>query len=417
MKKIITISILIFSLINTQADEFVWGEDFKDGDTISAEVFNQIFNTIEKINRTVVDEDLTGTWNCDAITTRNTSNWVDKGSFYLLENAQINFNSTSSNPSIDNPYNVTSSNPSPLKRADSAFNGTYQLYKNMLFIKENGDSNARIYSVDIVSNTRIELTFLETSATSFPANYSSFIVCDTTANIPSPPSNMTIIQSGSSITIGWTDNSNDETGFKIYRKKVGDESYSFITSVDQDVVSYKDSDVSDGETYFYYLTSYNDNGESRTSNPVGIGVDNTPPSVASTDPENNETVSRQFRNIIATFSEKVELVCPDGDQYSLFYCPSAKQGTSYAISFTALIDGNSREVGMNDVTVGTGGSNTISLTTMGSAERFDANQNDITVTINKDWIRDLNGVQMNQDFQFKFNVDDSLDNPSCPPSC
>lgn len=413
MKKIITISILICSLTNTQADEFVWGEDFKDGDTISAEVFNQIFNTIEKINRTVVDEDLTGTWNCDAITTRNTSNWVDKGSFYLLENAQINFNSTSSNPSIDNPYNVTSSNPSPLKRADSAFNGTYQLYKNMLFIKENGDSNARIYSVDIVSNTRIELTFLETSATSFPANYSSFIVCDTTANIPSPPSNMTITQSGSSITIGWTDNSNDETGFKIYRKKVGDESYSFITSVDQDVVSYQDSDVSDGETYFYYLTSYNDNGESRTSNPVDIGVDNTPPSVASTDPENNETVSRQFRNIIATFSEKVELVCPDGDQYSSMDCPSS----SYAISFTALIDGNSREAGMYDVTLGTGGSNTISLTTMGSAERFDANQNDITVTINKDWIRDLNGVQMNQDFQFKFNVDDSLDNPSCPPSC
>lgn len=412
MKKIITISILICSLTNTQADEFVWGEDFKDGDTISAEVFNQIFNTIEKINRTVVDEDLTGTWNCDAITTRNTSNWVDKGSFYLLENAQINFNSTSSNPSIDNPYNVTSSNPSPLKRADSAFNGTYQLYKNMLFIKETGDSNARIYSVDIVSNTRIELTFLETSATSFPANYSSFMVCDTTANIPSPPSNMTITQSGSSITIGWTDNSSDETGFKIYRKKVGDESYSFITSVDQDVVSYVDSDVSAGETYFYYLTSYNDNGESRTSNPVDIEVDNTPPSVVSIDPENNETVSRQFRNIIATFSEKVELVCPDGDQYG-YDCPSS----SYAISFTALIEGNSREVGLNSVTLGTGGSNTISLTTMGSAERFDANQNDITVTINKDWIRDLNGVQMNQDFQFKFNVDDSLDNPSCPPSC
>lgn len=413
MKKIITISILIFSLINIHADEFVWGEDFKDGDTISAEVFNQIFDTIEKINRTVVDEDLTGSWNCDAITTRSTANWVDKGSFYLLENAQINFNSTSSNLSIDNPYNVTSSNPSPLKRADSAFSGTYQLYKNMLFIKENGDSNSRIYSVDIVSNTRIELTFLETSATSFPANYSSFIVCDTTASIPSPPSNMTIAQNGSSVTIGWTDNSNDETGFKIYRKKGADESYSFITSVDQDIVSYTDSDVSDGETYFYYLTSYNDNGESRTSNPVDISVDNTPPSVASTDPENNETVSRQFRNIIATFSEKVELVCPDGDQYSSMDCPSS----SYAISFTALIEGNSREVGVSDVTFGSGGSNTITLTTMGSAERFDANQNDIIVTINKDWIRDLNGVQMNQNFQFKFNVDDSLDNPSCPPSC
>jgi hypothetical protein len=59
----------------------------------------------------------------------------------------------------------------------------------------------------------------------------------------------------------------------------------------------------------------------------------------------------------------------------------------------------------------------LSTTTMGSAERFDANQTGITVTVDKDWIRDVNGVQLAEDVQFNFNVDDSLDNPSCPPSC
>ena len=88
----------------------------------------------------------------------------------------------------------------------------------MLFLKQSGDNNARIYSVDVVSNSRIELTFLETSAISFPALYSSFVVCDSAANLSNPPSDMTISQSGSSITIGWTDNSSDETGFKINRR-------------------------------------------------------------------------------------------------------------------------------------------------------------------------------------------------------
>ena len=46
MKKTIATFILIFNLNYIQADEFDWGEDFKDGDTISADVFNQIFNTM-----------------------------------------------------------------------------------------------------------------------------------------------------------------------------------------------------------------------------------------------------------------------------------------------------------------------------------------------------------------------------------
>ena len=57
----------------SNADDLKIADDFKSGDVVSAETFNQIFDTIEKINRTVVDTDLVGVWTCNAMTTRNTT--------------------------------------------------------------------------------------------------------------------------------------------------------------------------------------------------------------------------------------------------------------------------------------------------------------------------------------------------------
>jgi hypothetical protein len=38
--------------INTYADDLKVADDFESGDLVSADTFNQIFDTIEKINRT-----------------------------------------------------------------------------------------------------------------------------------------------------------------------------------------------------------------------------------------------------------------------------------------------------------------------------------------------------------------------------
>ena len=81
---------LVFSII-VSSDDLKIAEDFKEGDIVSAETFNQIFDTLEKINRTVKTEDLIGTWSCDAMTTRETSGWINKGLYYSLEGAQVNF--------------------------------------------------------------------------------------------------------------------------------------------------------------------------------------------------------------------------------------------------------------------------------------------------------------------------------------
>ena len=407
MKKTIATFILIFNLNYIQADEFDWGEDFKDGDTISADVFNQIFNTIEKINRAVVDTDLVGTWNCDAITTRETANWTNKGSFFLLEDSQVNFNSSGEGLSIDNAYTISTSSPSPLKRSDSAFSGSYQLYKNMMFIKEIDDANARIYAVDIVSDSRIELTFLETSATSFPANYSSFVVCDTTAAISNPPSDMTISQNGSSIIIGWADNSTDETGFKINKKTSSETTYTALTTTEANVVTYTDSSVIEGTTYFYAVSAVNSNGDSRFSNPVSITVDATAPTVFSTSPAANSTVNIDDRSLTISFSEQIKFT--GGNEYL---------GGTGAIEVTYTRGSNSGNYAEYTSRYGTDDSARSSFTTSlaGSAECLKAGTT-VSVTVDASYIKDINGNDMESDFSYTYTVGNTANNESSWSQC
>ena len=70
--------ILLLTTSISHADDYVWGEEFKEGDVISAATFNQIFGTLQKLNRTPVDADLVGTWSCHAVSNNQfCSDWLD----------------------------------------------------------------------------------------------------------------------------------------------------------------------------------------------------------------------------------------------------------------------------------------------------------------------------------------------------
>jgi len=404
---------LVFSII-VSSDDLKIAEDFKEGDIVSAETFNQIFDTLEKINRTVKTEDLIGTWSCDAMTTRETSGWINKGLYCSLEGAQVNFSDAVSG--TGSAKVVTTSSPSPFKRVNSSFTGEFIVLNNKLFTKDSGETDSRIYDINFISDSRFELTFLETSAQSFPANYASFLTCDSSAKVPAAPTLPSAVNNKATITLTWADASVDEIGFKIYRKIDGSSEYTLISTQTEN--SYSDSDTSEGTKYFYYIVSYNDNGDSAKSLIVSAAADSIAPTAIASSPANNETVGRQLYEIIVEFSENVVIVCPAGDQYIGEFnngpnCPT----TGGAITFTANIEGSSRTASLRNITIGTGGNKNLKLGTMGSAERFDANQNNIEVKINKDWIRDANGNQMTSDFSFSFNVDATLQNPGCPPAC
>jgi len=74
------------------------------------------------------------------------------------------------------------------------------------------------------------------------------------------------IANAASITLNWSDNSNNESGFRIERKTGSIGSYTQIANVAANIRSYIDSTVNTGITYCYRVRAYNSTGESPSSN-------------------------------------------------------------------------------------------------------------------------------------------------------
>ena len=408
MNKLLVGTLLAFTCISSFADDLKVADDFKSGDLVSADTFNQIFDTIEKINRTVVDTDLVGVWSCDAMTTRNTTGWTSKSLFYILENSQVNLTASSSATSLESAYTISTSSPSPFKRTlASAFSGTYILYNNKLFTKQADESEARIWDVNIISPTRFELTFLETSAQSFPTNYASFITCDSAEAVPASPTAPTATNNKTGINLAWTDSSSDETGFKVYRRLSSETEAKVIAT--QTAVTYSDTDLSEGQTAFYHVIAYNDNGDSAKSKAVSATVDSIAPTVATTSPANGVQVAVTDRILSITFSEKIKVICPsDPTITSSIACPDSgsaviAQGTFNNSFKRGTPSDFPAKLYSYIASIGSSGTSTLSGDLVGSAEQLN-NADTITVTLDKDWITDINGNPMEADFVFTFTT-------------
>jgi 3-mercaptopyruvate sulfurtransferase SseA len=71
--------------------------------------------------------------------------------------------------------------------------------------------------------------------------------------------------SSSQINLSWTDNSNNETGFKVERSKNG-RGFSQIATVGANVTTYTDTGLKASTTYRYRVRAYNAGGNSTYSN-------------------------------------------------------------------------------------------------------------------------------------------------------
>ena len=100
------------------------------------------------------------------------------------------------------------------------------------------------------------------------SGYSSEKNATTLSNIPVAPSGLTIttLQSAK-IVITWTDNSNNETGFKIQRKGATG-GYTDLTTTGANATQYSDTTVTDGTSYYYRVCATNTAGDSAYSNEV-----------------------------------------------------------------------------------------------------------------------------------------------------
>ncbi|MBI5099602.1 MAG: right-handed parallel beta-helix repeat-containing protein [Nitrospirae bacterium] len=84
---------------------------------------------------------------------------------------------------------------------------------------------------------------------------------------PQSPSDLTAtVISSSQVNLSWTDNSYNESGFKIERKTGSNGIYNQIAAVGANVATYSDTALTPETTYFYRVMAYNSIGDSAYSN-------------------------------------------------------------------------------------------------------------------------------------------------------
>jgi hypothetical protein len=93
---------------------------------------------------------------------------------------------------------------------------------------------------------------------------------------PAAPSDLTAtLVAGPQVSLAWTDNSNNETGFLIQRSTDG-VNFSDLATVGADTISYVDLAVSGGNTYYYQVAAFNVGGSSAYSNTASVTIPATP---------------------------------------------------------------------------------------------------------------------------------------------
>jgi parallel beta-helix repeat protein len=116
----------------------------------------------------------------------------------------------------------------------------------------------------------------------------------TQINAPSNLSATTI--SASQIDLSWTDNSVDETGFKIERKTGDSGTYSQITTRSANITTFLNTGLAQNTNYYYRIRAYNAGGNSEYSNETSVSTPVAVLPIAVTNQASNITVNTATLN-------------------------------------------------------------------------------------------------------------------------
>ena len=111
---------------------------------------------------------------------------------------------------------------------------------------------------------------------------SNVVTATTPATIPGAPSNLALsVQSASRISLTWSDNSFNETGFVIARQVGGSGTWVTLTTVGAGVTNYADSALAESTQYSYRVSATDSAGTSSASNVATAATPATIPAVPS----------------------------------------------------------------------------------------------------------------------------------------
>lgn len=163
-----------------------------------------------------------------------------------------------------------SSSSADISWADNSSTETsFQIYKDGGYLATVG-ANVKTYTAtSLTSGTTyaFKVRALNSIATSAFSNTDNVTI----TSPPDKPTGLTVTISGTSFNLAWSDNSSNETGFKIAESE-DDGAYSVIATVGANVESYERTGRSENVKYAYKVRSYNADGNSEYTNPVTRGM-------------------------------------------------------------------------------------------------------------------------------------------------
>ncbi len=335
MKNILLTFLVLISVMSL-ADDYESAQRFKEGDTISADVLNDIIDRMELALKTTTSADLIGTWNlvqttcagdgglgnCTSIdgTTGFDSN-VD--SLYKQRTDTVTFSADG-----DGTYSLSQSNYCAFVRSgtgNSACSLAYAVVDGRFIFNSSGFT---AYNLQRISNTRYLMTMNASGSGSF-----NIIRIDKQNQPPKAPKELAITLASGKATLSWTAGDNTETGYDVQRKNSSDGNFASIGTPTAE--SYEDSTIAKGNLYWYRVFATNANGTSIGSNVIQISYLNTPPSM-----NLSSTIS-----VNEGVTEVIDVGATDADGDSLTYTLGSQDpsndATNFSISTAGVISFNS----------------------------------------------------------------------------
>lgn len=145
----------------------------------------------------------------------------------------------------DGPYGISTTPSGALVYVVNQLDGTVSVIDTDPY---SDDFNTVIATIDVGNS---------------PVGFGDFIG----GKAPIAPSNLNArLEDTYTIILNWDDNSDDEIGFMIFRKKYLIGSYALLTTVDKDTISYTDRGLEENANYYYMVVAYNLAGNSVYSN-------------------------------------------------------------------------------------------------------------------------------------------------------
>ncbi|WP_345975654.1 DNRLRE domain-containing protein [Sulfurimonas sp. HSL3-7] len=153
----------------------------------------------------------------------------------------------------------------------------------------------------------------------------------TTAALPTVPSAPTGLNAGtdssSQITLNWTDNSSDETGFVVERSLSESSGFSTIATAPVGTTSYTDTSLNASTMYYYRVAAVNDVGISAYTNTASATTDASPTSITL------ELTSNVSGSITLTWTYTWGIFGSSNDGYQL-----EESVTSSSTGYTTIYD-------------------------------------------------------------------------------